>query len=112
VRTLQYFIDAARVLLLDTKLPYRYDEAELRLALDLALDEAFRIRPDIFIRNEVENIMVADLTYEIPIPRGYTSPFIYYIVGHAQLRDDEDVQDARASAMLGKFTSQLLATAS
>jgi hypothetical protein len=112
VRTLQYYIDAARILLLDTKAPYRYSEPELRLALDLALDEAFRIRPDIFIRNEVENIVTADLDYTVPIPRGYTSPFIYYIVGYTQLRDDEDVQDARASAMLGKFTSQLLATAS
>jgi hypothetical protein len=38
----------------------------------------------------------------------YRLPFVYFMVGHAQLRDEEDTADARASAFLTKFTSTLL----
>jgi hypothetical protein len=79
-------------------------------ALNLALVEARLIRPDLFL----------DLEFEIPnytatsdattdIEEQYRVAFLYYIVGHAQLRDEEDTQDARASALLGRFTKLLKA---
>ena len=113
MKTIREYIDGARILLQDAvDSPYRYSDAEFRLALSLAFDEAYRIRPDIFIRVEEPDIMSMPETDTIPVPRGYQSPFLYYMCGHVQLRDQEDTQDSRASVFLNKFTSQLLATAS
>jgi hypothetical protein len=38
----------------------------------------------------------------------YRSALVYYIVGRAQLRDDESTTDQRASALLTKFVGQML----
>ena len=113
MKTVEDYIKSARVQLQDTlNSPYRYSDDELKLAFDLAFDEAFRIRPDMFVRIEPETILSAPLTYEPPVPRGYQSAFLYYITGHVQLRDQEETTDSRASAMLSKFTAQLLTSAS
>lgn len=115
MKTIQDFITSARILLQDTmEGAYRYTDEEFKLALDLALDEAYRIRPDLFVGVDVSAVSVstAALTVTPPVPRGYQSVFLYYMCGHVQLRDQEDVTDNRASVFLNKFTSQLLATAS
>lgn len=113
MKTIKDYITSARILLQDTvDMPYRYADADFQLALDLALDEAFRIRPDLFIKVAVTSMVGADIeTAEPPIPRGYQSAFLYYITGHVQLRDDEATTDARASTLLNKFIAQLLTTA-
>ncbi len=113
--TLDNYIAAARILLQDTLAgAYRYSDDDMKLALEIALDEAYRIRPDMFIAAygalaPAVSIIGQPGSYTMPIPRGYQSPFLYYMVGHVQLRDDEDTQDSRATALLGKFTAQLLA---
>jgi hypothetical protein len=38
----------------------------------------------------------------------YRVSLLYYICGQAQLRDDENTQDARASVFLNKFVAQML----
>jgi hypothetical protein len=38
----------------------------------------------------------------------YRTPFLFFMVGFAQLRDEEDTQDARSAAFIGKFTQQLM----
>jgi hypothetical protein len=38
----------------------------------------------------------------------YRSALVYYVIGRIQLRDDEPTVDARAGALLQKFTAQLL----
>lgn len=112
MKTLQDYINASRILLQDTlESAPRYTDADFRLALMLAFDEAYRIRPDIFIRMEQPDIMTATMAFEVPVPRGYQSAFIYYMCGHVQLRDQEDTQDNRATVFLNKFVMQLLTTA-
>jgi hypothetical protein len=38
----------------------------------------------------------------------YRVAFLFFMVGFAQLRDEEDTQDTRAAAFIGKFTQQLM----
>lgn len=113
METIEDFIKAARILLQDVMdAPFRYSEDEFRLALELAFDEAYRIRPDMFIRNDKPNYLTVPITTKVSAPRGYKMAFIYYMCGHVQLRDQEDTQDNRASIFLNKFITQLMATAS
>lgn len=112
MKTVQDFISAARILLQDTTAAPRYQDSEFQLALALAFDEAYRLRPDMFVKVEAPLIINQPLTYEPPVPRGYQSAFLYYMCGHVQLRDDEDVTDQRASTFLTKFVGQLMTPAS
>lgn len=109
--TVENYIDAARTLMQDTTAAPRYSDAQFQLALDLAFDEAYRIRPDMFIRLTVPTFATSPLTTKVPAPKGYQSAFLYYMIGHVQLQDQEDTSDARASTMLNKFIAQLLNTA-
>lgn len=112
MQTLEDYINAARILLQDTAGTQRYSDAEFKLAFDIAFDEAYRIRPDLFLEMpDPLNIVGENLSYEPPVPRGYQSPFLYYICGHVQLRDAEETEDNRAGVFINKFTAQLLATA-
>jgi hypothetical protein len=107
----QDYLDKARVLLQDTLQPYRYSDAELVSCLDEAVLETRRLRPDLvknYFRSSLPDFDPAHLTASVPIDPQYRMAFVYYIVGQAQLRDDETTQDARASVFLNKFVSQLL----
>src|SRR5437016_3051498 len=93
--TVSSFLAAARTLLQDTVQPYRYPDADLVAALNLGLTAARRLRPDLFIGvtpfprfdgNDNDTDMV-------PIDDMYRLSLVYFIVGHAQLRDEEDTQD-------------------
>ena len=42
------------------------------------------------------------------MPVQYQMSVVYYMLGFAQLQDNEDVQDSRAASLLTKFTAQLL----
>jgi len=112
MQTLADFIQATRILLKDTMVgAYRYDDDMLKLALSFAFDEAFRIRPDMFVSSTIPNVMAMVAGDTVPVPNGYKMSFTYYMAGWTQMQDEEDTQDARAAAFMNKFTSQLLATA-
>ncbi|MCA6318324.1 hypothetical protein [Phenylobacterium sp.] len=106
------YVARARVLMQDTvDAPYRYSNVELVEALNLALLEARRLRPDLmiaFFKTSIPTYSASSLTTAVSIDEQYRTAFLYYIVGHAQLRDEENTQDARASVFLNKFVSQLL----
>lgn len=112
MRTVRNYIDAARVLLQDQLGPeYRYPDANIKMGLYLAFVEAYRIRPDMFIKKTIPDIVNAGMTAEVPVPDGYQTAWLYYAVGWCQMQDNEDTQDSRASTMLNKFTAQLLTSA-
>jgi len=108
--TVTQYISAARQLLQDEAIPYRYSDDDIVLALNLAIGEASRIRPDMF-----QDYMFTTLpTYTsgspgdtVVVPAAYRMAFLYYIVGHNQLADQEDTTDARTSMLLNKFVAQL-----
>lgn len=109
--TLQDYVDRARVLLLDQVEPYRYPTADLVEGLNLAILEARRLRPDLmrtFFRSSLPDFSPGDLSTPVAIDQQYRVSFVYYICGHAQLRDDENNQDSRSAAFLNKFVAQLL----
>lgn len=109
--TVQDYVTDARVLLQDKVEPYRYPDADLIAALNLAVIVARGKRPDVFLEAAfvLPTFVVADIAAAtaFDIDKQVRLPFLYYIVGHAQLRDDEENMDARASAFLGKFEMQL-----
>lgn len=111
IGTVSELITQARVLLQDTIVDYRYSDAELLVALSMAMLEARRIRPDLFIDDldDVPTYSANDNTV-IAIDQQYRPGLLYYVVGMAQLRDDDQATDQRAGALLGRFTAQLLTT--
>lgn len=109
--TVQDYIDRARVLLLDEVEPYRYPTADLVDNLNMGILEARRLRPDVlyaYLRTALPEFTIGALADPVPIDPQYRVAFVYYICGHAQLRDDENTQDSRAVTFLNKFTSQFL----
>jgi hypothetical protein len=113
------YIAEARVLLQDTRVPYRYSDTEMVRGLNIALMEARRLRGDLFLPlfevpalSETGN---PDGTIDDPakavmvtMDPMYRSSLVYYVTGRMQLRDEENTTDTRAAALLAKFTSQLL----
>jgi len=109
--TVQDYIARARVLLLDQVEPFRYPNEDLVEALNMAVFETRRLRPELlrsFLRGSLPQFEISDLSAQVPIDPQYRLAFLYYICGHAQLRDDEINQDSRAAAFLNKFTAQML----
>lgn len=94
-----YIVDA-RTLLQDTISPYRYDDPSLLTALNVALLESRRIRPDLFVFNDrhggrVPAYQINDNTL-VPIEEQFRLGLLHGMLGHALSRDQEDVQDERA----------------
>lgn len=109
--TVQDYISRARTLILDESEPYRYPDVDLVEALNMAVYEARRLRPDLFqdlISGDLPQFDTSDMEAEVPIDPMYRLAFLYYVCGHAHLRDDEITQDNRAAAFLNKFTAQML----
>jgi hypothetical protein len=106
--TVQDYVREARTLLQDTVPTYRYSDAELLSALNLGMLTAWRLRPDLFIGESSPPYFTTNNDTAVSMDVGYRGPFVYFMVGHAQLRDEEDTQDSRAAAFIGKFTQQLM----
>ena len=111
--TVTNYVDAARALLSDATTPYRYSDANLVLALSFGILEARRLRPDLFIDrfSAIPSFTTNDTT-AVDFDEQYRVALLYYIVGHAQMFDEEDTQDARAAAFKNRFTAQMLAVQS
>lgn len=108
--TVGQYIAECRRLLQDQFAPYRYPDEDIVTGLSIGLQEARRLRADLFLP-----------TFDVPeaafpvVPAAainfdpmYRSALVYYVVGRMQLRDDESTTDTRAAAHLQKFTQQLL----
>lgn len=107
LETVSDYIAYARELLQDTKdTPYRYSDMSLVRALALSLPEAKKLRPDLFLNVTIPSITANDIT-PVPMDEMYRTALVYYMVGIAQLRDDEEVQDQRAAAFLTMFQAKL-----
>jgi hypothetical protein len=116
--TVQAYVDRARTLLQDTVEPYRYSTQDLVDGLNNAIMEARRLRPDLMRQyfRDPESLpeylaTPQGLTSKVTVDPMYRPAFVYYIVGYTQLRDEEDVTDARASAFISKFTAQIVSLA-
>jgi hypothetical protein len=107
--TVADYLLSARTLLQDKVTPYRYSDDELVDALNIGVKEARRLRPDLFISNfsPLPSYSSSSTGDVVAFDDQYSSALLYYVVGHAQLRDEEDTTDSRALALLSAFKSQL-----
>jgi hypothetical protein len=110
--TVEDYIADVRVLLQDNIQPYRYDDPSLLAAFNSSLLEARRIRADLFVyrHNEgVPNFSTVD-SEEVHIEPAFRLAFVYGTVAHALMRDQEDIEDARASSFRAAFNTMLIGT--
>lgn len=106
--TVADYLNDARVLLQDTGTPARYSDDELVAALNVSMFEAKRIRPDLFIGITIPTYTTADTSAAVEaVNEIYRLAHLDFIVGRAQLRDDEATTDQRATAFLLMFETKL-----
>jgi len=115
--TVGQYLEEARRLLQDERTPYRYPDDDLIDALNIGMLEARRLRADLFLPLfDIPWVDPADPTAAkakaVTMDPMYRQSLVYYVVGRAQLRDDESTTDSRAAALLTKFTQQMLVIAS
>ena len=103
--TVKVYVRDVRTLIQDKRQPYRYDDDSLVRALNFALLEGRRLRPDLFFRREGLKVPKFEDVSDQPvnIEEQFRLAFVYGTASHVLLRDEEDVQDARANAFSGKF---------
>ena len=111
------YIGDSRTLLQDTIQPYRYQDNELITALNVAMMDARRLRPDLFLGDLIETYFDTIGTFnvgspgrQVPVEYPFRLAVLYGMCAHALTRDQEDVQDARAAAFLQIFVEKLTGT--
>lgn len=121
-KTYKNVITEARVLLQDTdSAGYRYSETILLAICNRGLQAIARVRPDacydLYADNSLE---VPELVEESPdgdqviytasfgLEMQFFNPLLSYIVGIAELVDDEYTEDGRAVMLLRAFKAELL----
>lgn len=91
---------------------YRYSDSDLVGFLNDALLEIYRVRPDLYFSDfavtQFVEADVDDTAKTLPIDDRYFSPVVYFVVGSAELRDDEFTVDGRAVTLMNQFSSKLL----
>jgi hypothetical protein len=103
----KYVIEHARDVLQDLD-GDRYSDVSLIRCLSQGVQEVRRLRPDFFIGRyyEVSDGPISMEEY-INLPLFLFSPLMNYVVGMAEMRDDEFTTDSRAVTMLTMFRQQL-----
>lgn len=102
-------LSQARTLLQDKVTPYRYSDDSLIAAINESMFEARRIRPDLFVgslRTALTRVSASADT--LPLEDQYFSPVVNYVVGRAEMRDDEFATDKRAALLHSAFYTALV----
>lgn len=121
------YLAAVRLMLQDlVGPPYRYSDDNIVAALNTAIGEISRVRPDIFLDTKyqqplprrgplndlVPGIFVSTRTTDVvAIPRTYYQPTLWYMEGLLQFYDVDDTQDIRAQSFHQKFLGALMTLA-
>lgn len=100
LQTVNDYFEDARTLLLDRTPPFRYDNDSCLVALNMSLIRTKDLRPDIMTRG-VPAYSAVD-GQAVPVPGKFRLAVLYGMVGHALIRDQEDVQDERATMFLNR----------
>jgi hypothetical protein len=132
--TVTAYVYSARNRMQDRVAPYRYTDDQIVDALNVALQETQRIRPDIFLDlkyqqkikpNDLDDGFIStyystsDIVIDgngnyipsegalVPIPSAYNDPIIWYMGAHLQFLDTDDTEDQRGVAFLTKFAQRM-----
>ena len=108
--TVQELVTDVRRLNLDKIAPFRYDDDSIITALNIALLEARRLRPDLFVCRYGNHVPQFEAVSGdiIPVESQFRLAFEYGVCAHVLLRDEEDVQDQRANTFLERFHDMLV----
>lgn len=121
-KTYQDVVTEARVLLQDTdSTGYRYSDTVLLAIYNRALQSLGRVRPDAFYNfyTDLSGTNVPELvesgagagqvdwTDTFGLEMQFFQPLISYVVGMAEIIDDEYSEDGRAALMLQAFKSEV-----
>jgi hypothetical protein len=104
------YISEVRTLLQDSVEPFRYPDADLVAALNNAMIEGRRMRADLFVyrgHGRTPSFSDNDAT-EVEMEEPFRVAFVYGATAFALFRDQEDIEDERASSFLNTFNSMLL----
>lgn len=108
LNTVADLVAHARVLVQDKSVPYRYSDDEFLTNLNSAVMESKRLRPDLWLRVvTLPSYTLVDSTV-LTIDQQYRMSLVYYMIGMAQLRDEEETTDVRAVSFLTKFKTDLV----
>jgi hypothetical protein len=117
VRTFRTLLAEARTLLQDSVPTQggqtRNSDDELMQAVNGALAEVRTKRPDLYLplglRNPVPLYSAStDLDQPFPLDLSVYTPFVYYVAGRTELREDTFGNDERAVTLLNKFLTQIM----
>ena len=121
-KTYQDVVTEARVLLQDTdSAAYRYSDPVLLAIYNRALQALARIRPDacydLYDNNSLNvpelvesgaGAGQADWTDTFGLEMQFFNALVHYVVGMAEVVDDEYTVDGRAAMLLGQFKANVL----
>jgi hypothetical protein len=110
LNTVGDYVTRARTLLQDLIPEYRYSDADLVEYLNEGILVSRHLRPDLWLgtfRASLPTYSSLSQATVVTIDPMVRMAFIYYMAGSAQLADQEDTNDQRASAFLSKFTTFL-----
>lgn len=118
LETITDYINDGRTLIQDTLQPFRYLDAELVTAMNVALLEGRRLRPDLFVyrkappnqRGRVQSFQGNDGTVLV-MEEQFRLAFLYGMCAQTMLRDDEDIDTERAGMYLKAFNAILVGAA-
>jgi hypothetical protein len=103
--TVSDYVDDIRTLLQDTVAPFRYDDPSIITAFNVTLLETRRVRADLFVQHYKGRVPFFAEVGDQPvcIEEPFRLALVFGTASHAMARDQEDVQDARASSFMGVF---------
>lgn len=121
-KTYQDVVTEARVLLQDTDATsYRYSDTVLIAMYNRGLQALARIRPDAFYDLYDNNALgVPELVTGSPgagqtdwsgafgLELQFFNPLVHYVVGMAEITDDEYTEDGRAMMLLNQFKANII----
>ncbi len=121
-KTYQDVVTEARVLLQDTdSTGYRWSNTVLLAIYNRALQALARIRPDAcYDLYDNNSLNVPELVESSPgsgqtawtdnfgLEMQFFNPLVHYVVGMAEVVDDEYTEDGRAQLLLGQFKANIV----
>jgi hypothetical protein len=107
-RTVQAVIDRVGEILQDAD-HVRYPVPQLIQHVVDAITHARAVRPDLFVASYTTPLPdTLTLTQDLPLPDQFFVAVCYYVVGSAELRDDEFAVDGRAMTLQQALTKKLV----
>jgi hypothetical protein len=103
-------IQLAREVLQDETTPFRYTAERLQRAYDMGLNQALRLRPDLFLTSRFSpDYFSGAPTQEFPLDARFQLEFVYYLVSLIESEKDGPQMDQRSEGAFMRFKTALLA---